>query len=807
MIDVSKISANLIGVSLISSMMVFWLGSRYISVAHTQFSGASQLQRSVAPESALFDVARSLDLERGSIQNILVSSTEYDEKVEQLEDVSENSRALYEQAREKILFLRSNRSKKIQQRYSDESIDFLLDDLEDKLDRISISSSIIIAQIYIPFPNRDENVRMQLFDAYSNLISSVNNLRQRIHALPEKEFIGVLAAHEVKNKLWDISDSINHTSTLIEAYLQKTGSSALENHSLENLHLRIFQNHERANRTLTDLAEMVRDSAMAGVSSHAVTELKTQYDNFYRGQVKKLMNSVPQDINVSDTLTQWQKASREAKEKISELTDAALSNTLTTAESIKKSATISLATNTLIVLLCLAMAYATFRIAKKIQHQADHDDLTGLPNRRHFGKSLESLFKKTDILSNDKLVLMTLDLNGFKAINDTMGHVVGDNLLTKVADRLDSCLRSGMTIARMGGDEFAIAYIIKEDSDPYQFACKISESFAPAFCIDDRFIKIDISIGFSTFPDDASNLETLQISSDFAMFNAKQNGRKTIQPYDSKIAAQFENRISIEKDLSYAIENNELELYYQPQFNLQLNQVNAVEALIRWNHPVRGMVPPFEFIGVAEETGQMPAIGSWVLNEACRQAAQWNNENGLPIRVAVNVSVHQIMQNEFVDDVIGAITRHNISASCLELEITESVVMVDIGWVVKSLGALRQQGIRIALDDFGTGYSSLNKLQELPLDTLKIDRSFVSKLDSSTDNMKSMTESIASIAEIYGLETVAEGIETVDQLSEVNKLGIDVAQGYYYSKPLPKYEVAEAIININKFSGASSNAA
>ena len=291
------------------------------------------------------------------------------------------------------------------------------------------------------------------------------------------------------------------------------------------------------------------------------------------------------------------------------------------------------------------------------------------------------------------------------------------------------------------------------------------------------------------------------------MFSAKQSGRKTIQPYDREIAAKFENRISVENDLVVAIENDELELEFQPQFDLMRNQANAVEALVRWQHPTRGRVPPTEFIGVAEETGLMPSIGAWVLNEACRQVAVWNIEQGQQIRVAVNVSVYQVMQNEFVQDVINTIERHKISASWLELEITESVVMADIKWIVRCLNELKAYGVRIALDDFGTGYSSLNQLQQLPLDTLKIDRSFIQGLGDESERMNSVTATIASIADIYGLETVAEGIETEKQLLEVIKLGIDVAQGYYYSKPLPKDDVIAAIDQINLFSSGISDKA
>ncbi len=810
MINISIISKNLIAVSLISSLMVFWLGGRYLSDAHTQFSGAMQLQRSVAPETTLFDIAHSLDQERATIQRILVSSDEYDQQDQQLEQlykITEKTKILIDQARDELLQVRADGSDRIKHRYSEESLEQLSEDLGNKFKRLSISSAVIIGQIYLPHANRDENVRMQMYDAHVNLIDAVNNLRKRTHALPEKNYINVLAAHDIKNSIWAVSESINQTSTLLESFLLKHQHAALDSLNVENLALRVFQQHERASRAISDLTEMVQDKDIAGVSSQAVTDLKTQYDSVFRAQVKELLLSSPEGEDSAARLSKWRDASQQTKEKVGLLKHAALSNTLATAESIKSSATAILFTNTFIVLLCITMAYATFRIARKIQHQADHDELTGIPNRRHFNGALETLFRRTDTLNNEKLVLMTLDLNGFKSINDTMGHIAGDNLLNQVAQRLTTALSKGMIIARMGGDEFAIAFSVNDQDQPYQFACRIRDTFDPSFNIEDGMVKIDTSIGYSIYPDDAGTIKELQITSDFAMFSAKQSGRKTIQPYDRETSIQFENRITIEKDLVCAIENNQLELHYQPQFNLALNRVNAVEALIRWNHPTRGAVSPVEFISIAEETGLMPAIGDWVLNEACRQAAIWNKAENSPIRVAVNVSVHQIMQTEFVQNVNDAIERHGITASCLELEITESVVMADINWIVKCLDALKELGIRIALDDFGTGYSSLNQLQDLPLDTLKIDRSFISKLDDETQSMKSVTATIASIAQIYGLETVAEGIESNKQLIEVDKLGIDVAQGYYYSKPLPQGDVIAAIANINEMADTAKKAA
>ena len=798
MLNISKISTNLILVSLISSLMVFWLGSRYLSDAHAQFSGAMQLQRSVVPEGTLFEVAQSLDLERATIQRILTSSIEYDEEVDRLDAITLNTRSLFERARLEITNSRPKGSEKIQYRYSNEAVDNILQILTDRFQRISFTKSVIISQIFLPPSQRDETMRMQLFDAYVKLIDAVNNLRLKTHALPDENYRGVLSAHDTKNAIWTISDSVDQISTLIGSYLLKAEQSALDSLNYENLSLRILQQRERTEKSLLELSDMVEGNVIAGFSANAVNALVEDYEVSFLKMVKTFSIAIANDMPVNFDPGEWRSVSSTTKMKVRELTDAALFDTLSRAGAIKRKATISLLINTLLVLLCGAMAFASFRIAKKIQYQANHDDLTGVWNRRKFSELLETMLHKTDVLRKERLVLITIDLNGFKTINDTLGHAIGDRLLRNVAKRLQSVISDNMELARMGGDEFSISYTTGDRSEIYGFACRLRDSFEPSFSIDDTFINVCPSIGYSCYPDDAKTVEQLHVTSDFAMFSAKQSSGKAIQPYDKQTAAQFERRSTIEKDLIAALENNELELYYQPQFNLDLNRINAAEALIRWNHPDRGTVPPIQFIEIAEESGLMPAIGDWVLNEACRQAAEWNRIENFSIRVAINVSVYQLTQSDFVEKVIAAMNRHDVSAECLELEITESAVMLDMEWIVKSLEQLKKAGLRIALDDFGTGYSSLSQLQALPLDTLKIDKSFISNLDAETGSTKSVTETIASIAKVYELETVAEGIETAGQLFEVKTLGINVAQGYFFSRPVPSGQLLDAVAKVNR---------
>ena len=798
MLNISKSSKNLIFVSFIFSGMVFWLGSHYLSDALTHFSSSLSLQRSVSPEKTLFEISKSLDHQRTAVQRILIESQNFSDDRGLLSDLSHSTKKLFDQVRSEIVPADSEHSSKLHHRYGKDSLETLLQEFDDSFKRMSITSSILVRQVYLPLAARDEGIRMKLFDAYSDLVKSVDEIRKTNHGLPDKDYIDVLSAHDKKNVIWELNESINQISTLLEGYLLLIQNSPDATMNKENLELRILQQHERAQQALSYLTQLSQNNDNAGISRDAVLEVSNQYNAVFRLETEKTLLINPHKINVAKSLASWKIVSKQTKDQVQQLVDAALSNTISTAESIRLRARMNFLSSLLIVLFCVVMGYVTYRIARRVQHQADFDQLTDLPNRRYFQDELESLFRKTNITRNEKLVLMTLDLNGFKAINDTLGHIAGDQLLKQVSERLRSVADDSKAIARMGGDEFAISYRFEQADQPYQFACKLREVFNAPFNLEDSLAEVDTSIGYSIYPDDASTVVELQKTSDFAMYNAKQSGRMAITAFNQEIANQFEKRTMIERDLPFAIENNELELYYQPQISLDYDEVYSVEALIRWNHPQRGLISPVEFVGIAEECGLMPALGDWVLNEACRQSAEWNNTQNLSIRVAVNVSVHQITQADFVENVLNAVKRHSLPTEFLELEITESVVMSDVDWIVKCLNRIKDHGIKIALDDFGTGYSSLNQLQALPLDTLKIDRSFISRIDDDSISTRSITATIASIAEIYGLETVAEGIETAQQLSEVRRLGIDVAQGYYYSKPVMKDEVADVIANIDR---------
>lgn len=798
MIDVSNTGRNLISISVLCTLLVVWLGTRYVSDAHLQLTEAKHLQRSATPETTLYKVIDNLEQQRKLTQQILIESTKYDQLQTRLEVLQTESVNLVSRAQEEIFQFLHSTSSRILHRYSAESTIELLEELEDKLSRLSFTNGAIIGQVFLPDKNRDDGIRMQLYTAHTELIATANQVLARTQALPQSNYTEVLSAYELKEHIWTMSDSVNQTSILLKSLLKKNKTKTSAPTNKDSLSLRIIQQQDYLSEAFSELTNLLDNANIEGISLHDLENFRQYYKGEFTDQINSILRSHTLSIAPKTTPEQWEYTYNQLQVKIDALKLSAIRNTQVTADSMKRQAIETLCLNAIFLLVFIGVAFTTFKLSKNIQHKANHDELTGLPNRRYFFELLQGLVKKSENIDSDRIVLMSLDLQGFKAIGDSMGNVIADKLLKKIVQRILTTLDENMIIASMGGDDFAIAYQFDELTDPALLAQDIRGTFIKSFNIRDALVKIDISIGYSVYPDDANSIVKLTSTSDFALFNAKQSNSSKIQHYDKATAERHENRMSIEKDLVVALEKNEFELYYQPQFNLEENKANAVEALIRWNHPTRGLVSPIEFIEIAEDAGLMPALGNWVLKEACRQVAEWSNYTNTPPRVAINVSVHQLMQSTFVQDVIDAIETHGVSSNFVELEITESVVMSDIARLVTCLKTLKDHGFAIALDDFGTGYSSLSQLQKLPLDTLKIDRSFIKDLGDTSSALKSVTTTIASIAAIYNLNTVAEGVENEEQLIEVKKLGIDVAQGYYYSKPVSRNEVLDTINHIDQ---------
>lgn len=421
---------------------------------------------------------------------------------------------------------------------------------------------------------------------------------------------------------------------------------------------------------------------------------------------------------------------------------------------------------------------------KQLEYQAYYDALTGLPNRLLFRDRVVTAIAQSK-RSRRGMAVMYLDLDNFKHVNDALGHSVGDALLRDVATRLQSCVRASDTISRLGGDEFTILLNETLSSDAVgSVARKILQSLTHPFGVDGHELFVTASIGISVYPNDGEDVETLLKCADSAMYRAKELGRNQFQLFTAAMNERYVHRLALEQHLHRALERREFEMYYQPIYDRARRTVSSVEALVRWNHPERGVVSPAEFIPLAEETGLIVAIGEWVLDHVCAQLSQWHRSGLKTLHAAVNISAPQLQQANFVALVRDALTRYDLPPQSLELEITESVAVQNIELTMEVLHALRRLGVSVAIDDFGTGQSSLIYLKRFPIDTIKIDQIFVRDV-TRDESAASIVSYVINLAHSMKLRVVAEGVETDEQYSFLRWYACDLLQGYLFSRPLP----------------------
>ncbi|MHC2254237.1 diguanylate cyclase (GGDEF)-like protein [Bradyrhizobium embrapense] len=430
------------------------------------------------------------------------------------------------------------------------------------------------------------------------------------------------------------------------------------------------------------------------------------------------------------------------------------------------------------------------RAESQIAFMARHDALTRLPNRTLLAERIE--LAVAQVGRGSGFAVFCLDLDNFKQVNDTLGHPVGDELLCAVADRLNACVREVDTVARLGGDEFAVIQCgVQGGEEAERLARRIVECVGAPYELNGHRVVVGCSVGISMSPGDGTTGEKLLKNADVALYRAKMEGRGTWRFFEPAMDASLQRRRAIELDLREAMAKDEFSLYYQPLYDLHLDRICGFEALLRWHHPKRGLVPPDQFIPIAEEIGLIGPLGEWVLNRACEQAVTWPTE----MKLAVNVSAVQFRDPAFIDVVVNALAASKLSPRRLELEITESVFLANSSETLATLHKLKAQGVRIALDDFGTGYSSLSYLRSFPFDKLKIDKSFVRDA-TATHGSKSIVRAVISLGRSLGMTTIAEGIETVEQLDHMRAEGCNEAQGFLFSHPVPVTEIAAKILEL-----------
>jgi diguanylate cyclase (GGDEF)-like protein len=431
---------------------------------------------------------------------------------------------------------------------------------------------------------------------------------------------------------------------------------------------------------------------------------------------------------------------------------------------------------------------------ERLHHLAYYQELTGLPNRTLFGRLVDQALMVAQRNESTACVLY-LDLNRFKLINGTLGRKVGDDLLRQVAERLRNTLRDEDVVAHLSGDEFAVGlFDIRQHFEATTVAQKLQGALEAPFLVQGHDLRVGASIGIAVYPQDGQDAETLLRMADIAMERAKEhaeNPDRSVAFYRLDMNEGMQQRMLIESGLRHALGNGELILHYQPKFEIGSSRLVGAEALVRWKHPVRGMVPPIEFIPLAESTGLIVQVGEWVLEQACAQAAIWQRAGLPPFRLAVNVSAREFTPS-LPGRVAETLRRYRLDAHWLELEITESTLMHDIEHVIAIMDRISALGVALSLDDFGTGYSSLSYLKRFPIDTLKIDRSFTTGIPQDPSDC-AIASTIIGMGRKLGHRVIAEGVETLEQLEFLRQAGCDEVQGYLYGKPLPAYEFEKSL--------------
>ena len=432
------------------------------------------------------------------------------------------------------------------------------------------------------------------------------------------------------------------------------------------------------------------------------------------------------------------------------------------------------------------------RTDERLRQLAHFDPLTGLPNRMLLQDHLKRAMAEANLLGR-LVAVMFLDLDRFKTVNDTLGHEIGDALLGSVAERLAACLRPGDTVSRLGGDEFTVVLTnVAHVDDVTHVVQKILDQFLSPFRIAGRNLFVNPSIGITLYPLDEKDTTNLLRDADIAMYRAKELGGNTFQFYTPELNARAARRLELETGLRQALERQELRLHYQPLVDIKTGRIRGMEALLRWQHPEYGLIPPLDFIPLAEDTGLIIPIGEWVLKTACAQIKAWHDTGFPTLQVAVNLSSKQLRDRSLIAAVEGALTESGLDARYLDLELTESVLMQDMELAGTILTALKKVGVSFSLDDFGTGYSSLSYLKRFPIDYLKIDRSFV--LDILTDPVGAgLVKAIIAMANVLHIKVIAEGVETYEQLEYLRRQGCDITQGYFCSPPVDAAAFSELL--------------
>jgi len=655
--------------------------------------------------------------------------------------------------------------------------------------RLNVYRQYSAEQLKLPIDSRDSEIRKTLFHEFSVLIGLIEQLNSSSSFIPRhNEMITI-----------DLQNYNNHVRHLIETANQEIALLTELSTNVVPPDNRFFSELRSIHAELSRLQHKIHHyGGRIDISediSNSIQSAHATYNDDYLPIRAQLLFSTPESGQNILAESTWPQVVSTYSTSLDQLGIFANHELHSIASKAQNKGIRRLVINSVLLIACLVIAVLSLKLARAIQHLAYHDSLTNLANRHHFESALQTAIDYANY-SKKRCSVILVDLDRFKSINDTYGHNVGDELLKRISYRIQSQCKHGSMPARLGGDEFAL---LLNHSESYQTAIDSARQLTKCIEkeVDINGVKLTVgcSIGIAVFPDNGKNATELMKSADIAMYGAKNAGNENIYLYNENMLSSYEQRIQTELDLRIAIRKQQFELHYQPQVRVPNGSVTGVEALLRWNHPERGQVSPAEFIPIAEEAGMLVELGSWVLDEACKQLAQLHAQGFSDLGMAVNISPQQFNQVDFYEGIIETLTRHDLEHHYLELEVTESIVMTDVDSVVDTLRKLRATNIKIAVDDFGTGYSSLQYLQDLPLDVLKIDKVFIDGMND-TDSTKSVANSIVQLGRSFNLETIAEGVETEVQLTELINLGVEYTQGYYFSKPVTGTEIPAVILEI-----------
>ncbi len=796
----STIGRKLTQINLIITLLVMWLIVAHLSQSSDQKNQLQYLMAQTAVYEAATRYQYHIDAEHRKRQTIALDPhPAQDLYIEQLDELvidSQRSFKLLHQRLEDLLDL----SDLLKNEVNDlEDLRGSIDQLRSHGTRVQVYRSYAKNQLALPENGRDAASDFLIGKQLNGTQTVIQTLLDSLSYLPRTNANAIDRYQDFLINYWSLFNEVSELDNKLLPIIHNASSrNQINIYNLEEQSERVNLSWEQISLAASRMND---NHTVFG----ALGELTDLYNNIHQRLITQIFVGVSSGYPQYVTQKQWTDSVNKVRSSQYRLASIATDEMNELSATMLRKARFVYALSLFLLVACVATMLLSLYAGRKLKKQAFTDSLTGLSNRTNFENILTNFADDTDGDSVRQMVAF-INIERFKQINDTYGHSVGDRLLQQVATRIAQSAGKNINVARIGSDKFAIHKAhLTTDFSPGYYLRQIVEDVRKELKIDDATFHLTLKIGYALTPEDSEPGVGLLKCADIARYRRDSfDNASSVCRYSNSIGEEYKSRQHIQHELKYAIEKNQFDLHYQPKVDARNGTVRSVEALLRWNHPVLGNVSPAVFIPVAEEMGLLGSIGDWVLKKGCKDIAHLHRDGLSGLGVAINISAQQFIDKRFIEKVSFALDRSGMDAVYLELEVTESLVMHDIKHVSTLLTALREKGITIAIDDFGTGYSCLQHLQVLPLDTLKIDRAFVRELEQleiageQMVNQQSLVSSIIQLGNIFGLRTVAEGVETEEQLACLRSLGADLIQGFYFSKAVPLADLKKTIIEIEQ---------